>query len=35
MFTAVAEPIAGTVKEICVKISEGVDSKDWMVRLVK
>ncbi|MFC5456337.1 pyruvate carboxylase [Prosthecobacter fluviatilis] len=35
MFAAVASPIAGTVKEICVKISESVESKDLMVRLVK
>ncbi|MCX6852242.1 MAG: pyruvate carboxylase [Verrucomicrobia bacterium] len=35
MFAAVSSPIAGTVKEICVKISESVESKDLMVRLVK
>ncbi len=35
MFAAVASPISGTVKEICVKISESVESKDLMVRLVK
>jgi pyruvate carboxylase len=35
MFAAVASPIAGTVKEICIKISESVESKDLMVRLVK
>ncbi|MBB5032728.1 pyruvate carboxylase [Prosthecobacter vanneervenii] len=35
MFAAVASPIAGTVSEICVKISESVESKDLMVRLVK
>ena len=35
MFAAVSSPIAGTVSEICVKISESVESKDLMVRLVK
>jgi len=35
MFAAVSAPSAGTVKEICVKISESVESKDLMVRLVK
>ncbi|MFO1484755.1 MAG: pyruvate carboxylase [Verrucomicrobiaceae bacterium] len=35
MFAAVASPIAGTVTEICCKISESVESKDLLVRLVK
>ncbi len=35
MFAAVSSPSAGTVSEICVKISESVESKDLMVRLVK
>ena len=35
MFAAVASPSAGTVREICVKISESVESKDLLVRLVK
>ena len=35
MFAAVASPIAGTVKEIAVKVGESVESKDLLVRLVK
>ncbi len=35
MFAAVSSPIAGTVSEVCVKISESVESKDLLVRLVK
>lgn len=35
MFAAVSAPTSGTVKEICVKISESVESKDLMVRLGK
>ena len=35
MFAAVASPIAGTVTEICVKISESVESKDLLIRLAK
>lgn len=35
MFAAVSSPIAGTVTEICCKISESVESKDLLVRLVK
>lgn len=35
MFAAVASPIAGTVSEITVKVSEGVESKDLLVRLTK
>ena len=34
MLAAIASPTAGTVSEICVKISESVESKD-LVRLVK
>ena len=35
MLAAVASPSAGTVSEICVKISESVGSKDLLVRLEK
>jgi pyruvate carboxylase len=35
MFAAVASIGAGTLSEICVKISESVESKDLLVRLVK
>lgn len=35
MFAAVASPAAGTVTEICVKISESVESKDLLIRLAK
>jgi len=35
MFAAVSSPISGTVKEICVQISESVESKDLMVRFAK
>ena len=35
MFAAVSSPIAGTVTEIAAKISDSVESKDLLVRLVK
>ena len=35
MLAAVASPSVGTVSEICVKISESVESKDLLVGLVK
>ena len=35
MFAAVSAPTSGTVQEICVKISESVESKDLLVRLAK
>lgn len=35
MFAAISAPTSGTVSEILVKISESVESKDLLVRLVK
>lgn len=35
IFADVASPIAGTVTEICCKISESVESKYLLVRRVK
>lgn len=35
MFAAISAPCAGTVQEVCIKISESVESKDLLVRLSK
>ena len=35
MFAAIASPTAGTVQEVLVKVGEGVESKDLVVRLGK
>ncbi|MEZ5302496.1 MAG: biotin/lipoyl-containing protein [Verrucomicrobiales bacterium] len=33
MFAAVSTPVAGTVAEVLVKVSDSVESKDLLVRL--